>query len=338
MPGKGKGLFATQKIPAGTRILSGKLAVAVPEGEFVNERIQKAINQQVDALDKGQRDAFLSVHNIYPFENSAEQYLGIVQSNALPMEAGNIAGGIFLNPCRINHACDNNSQKSWNRSIKRHTVHALRDSQEGKEIAIYYLGVHKTRKARNDDLKERFQFTCSCRLCSLPLKQIQESDARLERILQLDNLFGQNGMQGILSSPLQILRYVDEQVQLYNKQAADNPVETRPHFDATQIFIAHGDLARGCVFTERAVSGWRTAFGDDSNQVLEHDPIAKNPATHMLYGTSMKWKSAADQVPTGLGSADFEDWLWKRENPSRQLFDSRTLQGCWACRKEKTES
>jgi hypothetical protein len=56
------------------------------------------------------------------YGNAAEQYLGIIRTNALPIEADGSEGGIFLEVCRINHACDNNAQKNWNENIKRHTV------------------------------------------------------------------------------------------------------------------------------------------------------------------------------------------------------------------------
>jgi hypothetical protein len=44
--------------------------------------------------------------------------------------------------------------------------------------------------------KKRYAFTCSCRLCSLPLHQSQESDRRLNEILKLDYLIGSNGLMG----------------------------------------------------------------------------------------------------------------------------------------------
>lgn len=31
----------------------------------------------------------------------------------------------------------------------------------------------------------------------------------------------------------------------------------------------------------------------------------------------MKWKTAVDDVPLGLDSKEFDDWLWKREKPKR---------------------
>ena len=329
--GKGKGLIAIQKISKGTRILSEEPIVTVPCNEPANEQameqLQISICQQVDALSENQRQAFLSLHNIHTYGNAAEQYLGIIRTNGLPIEINESErGAIFLEACRINHACDNNAQKNWNTKIKRHTVYALRDIDKGEEITIYYLRVHNNREARNQALQAKLGFTCLCRLCSLPLEQSQESDRRLDEIHRLDGLIDKGGVQGIVSSPLRFLGYVDQQVRLYNSQAPDDAGLPRAFFDAAQIAIANGDLARGRIFAERAVSGWSTAHGGDSIEVNEHGPLARDPSKHMLYGISMKWRTTVDEAPHGLEPSDFEDWLWKREKPKcpGQLADLRS--------------
>ena len=327
VPGKGKGLVAIEKISKGTRILSEEPVVTVPCNEQASEQLQISICQQVDALSKHQRRAFLSMHNIHAYGNAAEQYLGIVRTNALPIETNESeGGGIFFEACRINHACDNNAQKNWNTKIKRHTVQALKDIYKGEEITIYYLGVHKNREARNKALQAKFGFICLCRLCSLPLEQSQESDRRLDEIYRLDGLIGRGGVEGIVSSPLRSLGYVNQQVRLYNKQAPDDAGLPRAFLDAAQIAIANGDLARGRIFAERAVSGWSTALGGDSIEVIEHGTLARDPSKHMLYGISMKWRTTVDEAPRGLEPSDFEDWLWKREKPKRpgQLANPRS--------------
>ena len=147
VPGRGKGLVAMEKISKGTRILSEEAVITV-NGPASSERLRTSIFQQVEALSEHQRRAFLSMYNIHPYKNATEQYLGIVRTNSLPTEAIGDKGAIFLEACRINHACDNNAQKSWNEKIKRHTVHALRDIDKGEEITITYLGPLKNRKAR----------------------------------------------------------------------------------------------------------------------------------------------------------------------------------------------
>lgn len=326
VPEKEKGLIAIEKISKGTRILSEEPIITVPRNEPDSEQLRISICEQVDALSEHQRRAFLSMHNIHAYRNAAEQYLGIVRTNALPIETNRSEGGIFLEACRINHACDNNAQKNWNGNIKRHTVHALRDISKGEEITIYYLGVQKNREARNEALQAKFGFLCSCRLCSLPLEQSQESDRRLDEIYRLDGLIGRGGIEGILSSPLRTLRYVDQQVRLYNKQGSDDAGLPRAFLDAAQIVIANGDLARGRIFAERAVSGWTTTHGGDSMEVIEHGTLARDPSKLQLYGLSMKWRTTVYEAPCGLESSDFEDWLWKREKPKHpgQLADLRS--------------
>jgi SET domain-containing protein len=129
--GKGKGLIATRNIPIGSRILCEEPIIRVPEAAADSETLRASLRRQVDALTLDQRQAFLSMHNIHA-DDAASRYLGIVRTKALPVGDDIGEAGIFVNACRINHACDNNAQKSWNVNIKRHTIHALRDIEGGQ--------------------------------------------------------------------------------------------------------------------------------------------------------------------------------------------------------------
>ncbi|GMG22261.1 unnamed protein product [Aspergillus oryzae] len=327
VPSKGKGLVATRSIPHGTRILCEEAIIHIPHShnQWGSKKLQSYVREQVNALTEQQRQAFLSLHNIYPYKNPMEQYVGIIRTNALPIENGETGGGIFLEASRINHACDNNAQKSWNENIKRHTVHALRNINEGEEITIYYLAAHTTRKARQEALRAKFKFSCSCRLCSLPAEQTQRIDEILEEIARLDRLVRQRGLEGILSSPLRTLRCLDREIQLYDMTGTDDPGLSRVYLDAAQVAIAHGDLARGRIFAERAVQGWRISGGSDCQNVIEFESLSQKPSQLPLYGISMQWKTTVDEVPSALEPTEFEDWLWKREKspPSGARADLR---------------
>jgi hypothetical protein len=85
-------------------------------------------------------------------------YLDIIRTNRLPVEVERTGGAIFLEACRINHACDDDAQKHWNQRIERHTVHALRDIPEGEEVTIYYLGYDSSRKVRGQRLQDGGSF------------------------------------------------------------------------------------------------------------------------------------------------------------------------------------
>ncbi|KAG4435209.1 hypothetical protein IFR05_009317 [Cadophora sp. M221] len=303
VPGKGKGLVAIEKLFKGTRILFEEAVITV-NGPISSERLRTSICQQ----------------------NVAEQYLGIVRTNSLPAEAVGDKGGIFLAACRINHACDNNAQKSWNKTTKRHIVHALTDINKGDEITITYLGPLKNRKVRQKALRERFGFSCLCHLCSLPPEQSQESDRRLEEIHRLDGVIDQLGTEGILVSPLRTLRYFDQQVRLYNDQGREDVGFAQAFVNAAQLVIANSDLARGRIFARRAASVWKTTLGSDSMEAVKYGALAQDPSKYELFGISMKWKTKADEAPQGLEPRDFEDWLWRRKKPTalRQLANLRS--------------
>ncbi|KAJ5117644.1 hypothetical protein N7448_011276 [Penicillium atrosanguineum] len=158
----------------GTEILCEESVFRVPHDHdrLGNRKLQRYICQQFNALTEQQRLALLSLHNIYPYKTPAEQYIGIIRTKAFSIEDDGTGGGVFLEASRINHACNYNSHKSWNENIKRHTVHALRDINEGEEISIYYLAAHNSRQARQEALRAKSKFSCSCRICSLPPEQI----------------------------------------------------------------------------------------------------------------------------------------------------------------------
>lgn len=317
VPGKGKGLIATRKIAKGTRILSEKPLFTVPETEANWEQAQKSIYQKVSALSEQEQLSFLSLHNIHPFKTKAEQYLGIVRTNTLPADGDN--GGIFLEACRINHACNNNAQKYWNDNIKRHTIHAMREIEEGEEITVYYLGTHRSRESRRQALEKKFHFACSCGLCSLPPKESQASDRRLDEIEHIDYLVGQfSPEEGIKKHPLKTLSYYDRQVILCNEEGRYDVGLAHAFVSAAQLTIANGDVARGRVFSERAASVWTTVLGGDSKEAEKWEVLARNPSMLPLYGFSMQWKTRLDEIPRELEPSAFEDWLWRKEEKQQQ--------------------
>jgi SET domain-containing protein len=154
IPRRGKGIVATKNITKGSRILEEKPVITTPEQPQSDEWLKTNIAQQVSCLNDHQRQSFFSMHNLYAYQSTAEQALGIIRTNSLPIEANGIGGGIFLEACRINHACDDNAQKYWNRRIERHTVHALKDILKGEEITIYYLAQAVVAKCAKRDSKK----------------------------------------------------------------------------------------------------------------------------------------------------------------------------------------
>ncbi|KAG5959821.1 hypothetical protein E4U58_004831 [Claviceps cyperi] len=314
IPGKGKGLVATERIPKGTRILCEQALFTISSVTSIEER-KRLICQQVEALSNGQRDVFLSMRNVRPCNNTAERYLDIFQTNSLPAEDVPETSAIFLEACRINHDCDHNAVHQWNDNIKRHTVHAVRDIPKGKEITTSYIPYLRNREWRQRTLQQSFDFACSCRICSLPADESEERDRILEQISRLYQLC----VAHPTASPLVILAYIHAQTRLWIELGREDYGFVEAHEEAALLAIAHGDLARGRVFAQKAASIWTTLFGSDSPRAIKWETIAHDPSLHAVYGFSMTWKTAVGEAPEGLGPDDFEDWLWRTKRPKGQI-------------------
>ncbi|KAF1845543.1 SET domain-containing protein [Cucurbitaria berberidis CBS 394.84] len=309
IPGKGQGMIAKCKIPRGTRIISEKPIFIVPRGVNDMDALENAILKDVARLSAEQRKAFFALHNIHGEKH--DPALGIARTNALPLGAGALESGVFLQASRINHACSSNAQNTWNTNTKQLTIHACKDINAGEEICISYLDSSENYASRQRDLKAGFGFDCTCKLCVLPPPQRQQSDARLDEITKLDDIVG-DGMS-IIARPMTCLHHVHTIIQLLKEEHFTDARVARAYYDALQIAIANGDQARAKVFADRACAERVVLEGEDSPEAKRLKGFGENPSTHMLYGTKMGWKQDVKKVPRNMSATDFESWLWRKK-------------------------
>ncbi|KAM0269036.1 hypothetical protein ACHAQH_009853 [Verticillium albo-atrum] len=309
VPGKGLGLVAVTKIIKGTRIFSESPLLRVPRSTNSKKRAGKSLAKDISTLSDDERQAFFSLYNA--FEDEATPELGIVRTNALPLGSDASTGGVFVEASRVNHACLQNAQNSWNEGLQKLTIHSIRDIDEGEEITIMYLRDRTNRAARQLALQRDFRFTCSCELCSLPQSRLGLSDARLNEIQRLDGSIG-DGMQ-ILASPLQALHDVCKLLRLCEEEGIDDATVSRAYYDAFQIAIFNGDLARARVFAERAAATRVVVEGDDSPTVRRMRDLARDPTQHASYCNTSRWATLIHDVPSDLSALGFAIWLWREQ-------------------------
>ncbi|KAF3910298.1 hypothetical protein ABW21_db0206599 [Orbilia brochopaga] len=309
IPKKGHGLVAATPIVKGTRILCESPLFTVPRRENSKERLHDSISKKIAALPEEHQRTFYSLHNSFKDEASPE--LGIIRTNALPLGSDATEGGIFPDACRINHSCNPNAQNTWNESLQKITIHASRDIVKGEEITIIYLAARRNCSARMQELQTSFRFTCSCDLCSLPPRQRKISDERCDEIERLDNVIGYG--TGISSSPLRTLHHTHKLLNLLDEEGFTDASIPRAYYDAFQIAIMHGDIARATVFAERAASTRVVLEGKDSPAVQKLERFVRNPSHHATYGYSTKWKTGVDAIPREHDNDAFERWLWRKE-------------------------
>ncbi|TGO51582.1 hypothetical protein BCON_0158g00080 [Botryotinia convoluta] len=288
VPGKGKGLVATQDIPKGTRIIEERPIMTRPKRAPTGFSLRGQFNKQ-------QRQAFLSLKNVHPYKNADERYFGIFKTNGLPMESDD-EGGLFIEACWISHACDNNASSNWNTNIRKHTIHALRDIQEGEEITISYLGSRLWPR--------------EIRLFVLYLPGNPGKLTEFMNIARIMTLIPGTFWR----YPLQAVRYMDQAIQLLSGKELGASLLGGLFAEASKMNIGHGDLARARILAEKATTYLIISHGSDSTQVLDNQHRAKHPSMNIYYGlSSLDWAKSVHDVPSSLDSNGFEDWLWRRE-------------------------
>jgi hypothetical protein len=137
-----------------------------------------------------------------------------------------------------------------------------------------------------------------------PLNQRKTSDKRWDEIQSLDDSIGDG--TGVLSAPLQTLHDVHKLLSVLDNEGFADASAPRAYYNAFQIAITHGDIARARVFAERAASTREILEGNDSPTVQRIESLARNPSQHMAHGFSMKWRIAGDDIPRELGKDSFE--------------------------------
>ncbi|XWX00673.1 hypothetical protein V2A60_008774 [Cordyceps javanica] len=307
IPGKGKGIVATTKIPKGTRILAESPLFIVQKKQPNPQVAGVDICREIERLSDKQKQDFFALHNSH--ENRHIPELGICKTNALPLGSDATEGGLFLQASRINHSCRHNAQNTWNERLNKITIHGFRDIEEGEEITISYLSESSKYADRQIRLESAFGFRCSCELCIMPSGHRLQSDERLSKIESLDRKIGDG--RSIISTPLASLCAARSLLQLLEEEGIADARVPRVYYDAFQIAIANGDQARARVLAQRAKDAWVILQGDDGPDATLLGKYADSPASHRLFGTADKWKQAVAKVPRELNAQDFESWLWK---------------------------
>ncbi|KAH8663142.1 hypothetical protein BGZ60DRAFT_380050, partial [Tricladium varicosporioides] len=185
----GKGIISNRNFPAGTRFyLEG--AAWTTRFSFLTDvptqQREAAVAAQMLRLSPGIKAQMKKLNNHFPFEvvdkERAIYYdtpiTGTIRTNAIPLNidpTGDRADkiGIFGTLSWLNHHCRPNCQQSWNASLKKVTIHALRDIIDDEELTISYVpgGV-----VDPDYIADTYGFECLCTWCMLPNSTKEQSE------------------------------------------------------------------------------------------------------------------------------------------------------------------
>ncbi|TDZ61881.1 SET domain-containing protein 5 [Colletotrichum trifolii] len=197
---KGRGIFATEYIPAGSLITQEPPIIFIDRNymEVVSsEEVRTAI--QTLAVEKLPRTTRQIFHELYagPYEESLTQRMWtngyIASGGPVPQwpgldnesDLGMIA--VHANISKINHSCRPNAASQWDWDVLAHRLYAARDIAANEEITISYLNPIQTLQDRQEYSKNKLGFKCACSQCKASSKSADLSDDRINEILLLES-------------------------------------------------------------------------------------------------------------------------------------------------------
>ena len=268
-PGKGLGMFTTKDIAKGTRILAEKPFFSLTEEAVVSESDPYAPNDVSKAFDRlpaSEKLKYLGLH--CPERPDCSLILSIYEANCFEMGSGTC---ICLDASRINHSCMPNAYYSWNSSIERVTLHAVKDIAEGEEITISYCSAYHTLEERKHEL-EPYVFTCRCPACQTDTDFGIGSQVRRQQMLNLNEEIAdyqhdpptaraEYGHRDEQSAILRLINLIDEEGLIYEKSLV--------YHDAAECALKRGSRKNALEYASKELDVDLCCVGRDSPSYTE---------------------------------------------------------------------
>ena len=149
----------------------------------LNTTSEKVLKEDFDKLASEKQRDFLSLHDCHQKKND-KTLLGIVSTNGLIQEDGETL--LFLTISKLNHSCLPNVAFEFVPPYGR--IYAVTDIKSGEELCLDYGGYgsrFSTINQRQEMLKDKYDFSCTCELCTMDINkslEIEKARARYKKI------------------------------------------------------------------------------------------------------------------------------------------------------------
>ncbi|TDZ19269.1 SET domain-containing protein 5 [Colletotrichum orbiculare MAFF 240422] len=197
---KGRGIFATEYIPAGSLITQEPPILFLDRNwiEAVSsEQVRTAMQTlSVEELPRTTREIFRELYagpvqdnlqnrmwtNGYSVSGGpVPQWPGLDDESDLGMVA------VHANISKINHSCRPNAAAQWDWDALAHSLYAARDIAADEEITISYINPFLTLRYRQEYTNSTLGFECACSQCKAARRFADLSDDRINEILLLES-------------------------------------------------------------------------------------------------------------------------------------------------------
>ncbi|KAL8287414.1 hypothetical protein RQP46_003272 [Phenoliferia psychrophenolica] len=265
VPGKGRGLLATNAIARGERILA-----EAPLLRYSETISPSQLASAISKLSSPDQAAFAALHNAHPH---LPQAIGIIRTNGL--EVNDTEGGVFTFGSRFNHSCAPNVSHHWDERRQVQVFQANRAITPNEELTIYYVRLLDSSETRKTKLRTRFDFECACEVCAGV--DVAASDQRRQLVQSTTDQLPSLG-----SSPLRLVIKVREALKaLDHERLAFGRGQLI--FDVWQVSVMYGDKASADKWAKLLMELRRVTDGIDSEDYAEAKALVGSAARHPMF-------------------------------------------------------
>lgn len=204
----------------------------------------------------------------------------IMLTNAFQMDVGGEGEeghhlGNFPDVSRFNHDCRPNVAFRVDEKLT-HRTHAVRDIAAGEELTLSYMNPFETHKIRQQHILGSWGFECTCQHCSMSEEEIDQSDARLYEIDELEAELGD------FTSSKASIDMVERLLELYEKERMDVKAHGA-YVLAALNYNLFGDAEKAKRFADLAVETGIVEYGESAQDVEAMRTLALDPKGHFTW-------------------------------------------------------
>ena len=260
--GKGQGVYASQDIPRGTRILVDKPFFAVTKPYSLS-----TITDKFEQMSFTRRQLYMQFScPDRPDDRHMSDVTRIFEANCFNI---NYSAAIFRTATRFNHSCLPNTYYSWSEARQELIFQAMIDIKQEEELTIAYGRPFLSQRERQNELRN-YNFKCNCPACQPYAEFGRASESRRLVMKDLDaQIFNcqtalneglpTNDLQDLLSLILRLIELVKEEGLMGELMA--------PYRGASELLKGRGDWEGALVFANKQLEEEKICLGEDSEVV-----------------------------------------------------------------------
>ena len=273
--GKGLGTFATRDFAAGELLLLELPLLTWPSGiKMTREVIPSTLDTMLIQADPQVRSIFMSLSQA-GIHGDLKTPSGVWLTNALPSAEGGGAS-VYVDACRLNHSCLPNVAHSFGADGMQR-LHVISKVRRGDELLLSYIYANEmTRVQRQEKLDSTFGFRCCCVVCSLGGEDLERSDTRRRRMLELKERLDAE----VCSTSAELISSVEERLSLQRREGLTVVHCHEEMLAALEACRCGGDMRGASRWALRAADCIRLGVGEDNKTFKRLSEVAALMMVH----------------------------------------------------------